>query len=174
MINADNGLALLDFRAAETTFQLLTQVASRAGEVILQTSRPKHYAIQAAMHHDYPGFYAQEIHQRESASYPPFRRMAHFLIESEDPEVAERSAVLLRRLVRESIELLHYDGLQILGPSPAVIRRIMKKYRWNIALLSRSSQRLNTLTRTARDAFQEASKSATVQLKVDLDPYGSF
>ena len=180
VINADTGLALPDFRAAETTFQLLTQVAGRAGrgdrpgEVFLQTYRPKHYAIQAAMHHDYPGFFAQEIHQRESASYPPFRRMAHFLIESEDPEAAERHAILLRRIVKESIEMLAFDGVQILGPSPAIIRRIMKKYRWNLALLSRSAQRLNTITRAARDAFQAASTSAKVQLKVDLDPYGSF
>jgi primosomal protein N' (replication factor Y) len=180
VINADTGLALPDFRAAETIFQLLTQVAGRAGrgdrpgEVYLQTYRPKHYAIQAAAQHDYARFFAQEINHRQSASYPPFRRMAHFLIESEDPEAAERHAVLLRKIVRELIAAMNFDGVEVLGPSPAVIRRINKKYRWNLGLLSRSAVRLNTLTRAARDGFHDAASGGKVQLKVDLDPYGSF
>ncbi|MBI2433312.1 MAG: primosomal protein N' [Candidatus Hydrogenedentes bacterium] len=180
VINADTGLAMPDFRAAENTFQLLTQVAGRAGrgdrpgEVFIQTYRPRHYAIQAAAQQDYAAFYAQEIYFRENASYPPFRRMAHFLLESLDPEAAERNAMLLRRIVREMIEALHFDGVEVLGPSPSVLRRINKKYRWNLGLLSRSAQRLNTLTRATREGFQTAAKTSKVQLKIDLDPYGTF
>ncbi len=180
VINADTGLALPDFRAAENTFQLLTQVAGRAGrgkrpgQVILQTYRPNHYAVQAAKEHDYAGFYAREIKTRESGSYPPFRRMASFSIECEDPLLAEKAAVFLRRITREQIEALGFRGVEILGPSPAVVRRVKKKYRWNLAVLSKSAQRLNTLTRAVRDVFNERATSGKVKLKVDLDPYGVF
>ena len=180
VINADTGLALPDFRAAENTFQLLTQVAGRAGrgdrpgQVILQTYRPKHYAVQAAKDHDYAGFYAREIETREGASYPPFRRMASLSIECEDPLLAEKAAVILRRMTQDQVNALGFRGVEILGPSPAVVRRVKKKYRWNLAVLSRSAQRLNTLTRAVRDAFNERATSGKVQLKVDLDPYGVF
>lgn len=180
VINADTGLALPDFRAAEQTFQLLTQVAGRAGrggqpgEVYIQTYRPRHYAIQAAAHHDYTGFYEQEIAFRQSAGYPPYRRMAHFTVESEDPLLAERAAVFLRQKAREALDTLGFTGIELLGPSPAAIRRVKRKYRWNLAALSRSVTRLNTLTRTVRDRFQEKSTGGKVLLKVDLDPYDTF
>jgi primosomal protein N' (replication factor Y) len=180
VINADTGLALPDFRAAEQTFQLLTQVAGRAGrgdrpgEVYVQTYRPKHYAIQAAAHHDFDTFYAQEIELRRSAGYPPCRRMANFAIESEDPMLAERHAVMLRRIVRELLQTEAFKGAELLGPAPAAIKRINKRYRWHLAVLSRSSQKVNNLTRTARDAFNAQCESSKVQLKIDLDPYGVF
>lgn len=177
VINADTGLALPDFRAAENTFQLLTQVAGRAGrgerpgEVFLQTYRPKHYAVQAALHHDYDAFYAHELAYRRSAGYPPFRRMANFLVESEDPQLAERHAVLLRRIVRETRETLGGNA-GVIGPAQAMIRRVKKKYRWNLALLSANSKYLNTLTRAVAEAFVEAAGTRRVQLKTDVDPYG--
>ncbi len=180
VINADTGLNMPDFRAAEQTFQLLTQVAGRAGrgdrpgEVYIQTFRPRHYAIQAAAHHDYTAFHAEELRHRQTAGYPPFRRMANFSIESEDPALAERHAVLLKRLAKEHIETLNLNGVEILGPAPALIRRVNKKYRWNLALLSRSAQRLNTLARALRDAFLAQAPAHKLQLKIDLDPYGSF
>lgn len=180
VINADTGLAIPDFRASEQTFQLLTQVAGRAGrgdrpgEVFLQTFRPRHYAIQAAAQHDYTAFHALEIEHRREAGYPPFRRMVNFAVESEDPLLAEREAGLLRRIAREQIESLGFKGAEILGPAPAAIKRVNKKYRWNLALLSRSSGRLNQLTRAVRDAFREKTVGDKVQLKVDLDPYGAY
>ncbi len=180
VINADTGLAVPDFRAAEQTFQLLTQVAGRAGrgdrsgEVYLQTYRPNHYAIQAAARHDYAAFHEREIEQRRKAGYPPFRRMANFAIESEDPELAARHAALLRRVARQCIESLEFKNTEILGPAPAAIKRVNKKYRWNLALLARSSGRLNRLTRAVRDAFLEQAVGNKVQLKVDLDPYGMY
>ena len=84
VINADTGLTLPDFRAAESTFNLLTQVGGRAGrgdlagEVIIQSFRPNHYAVLAAAEHDYHRFYADEIQHREAHGYPPFRRMGKF------------------------------------------------------------------------------------------------
>ena len=180
VINADAGLALPDFRAAEQAFQLLTQVGgragrgTRAGEVLIQTYRPKHYAIRAACGHDYSAFYREEIAYREGAGYPPFRRMVHFVIESEEPLLAERHAVLLHRIVRGEIEALGFRGIQLLGPAPATIKRVNRKYRWNLGALSRSAQRLNQLVRAVREAFQKKAEARKVQLKVDLDPYGMF
>jgi primosomal protein N' (replication factor Y) len=179
VINADTGLSVPDFRAAEQSFQLLTQVAGRAGRgdrpgtVIVQTYRPKHYAVLAAAQHDFPGFYAREIELRERVGYPPFRRMLNFGIESEDPLEAEKQMAALHRLARESRDALDFRGLELLGPSPATVRRVKKKYRWNLAALSSSPKRLNALARAVRTAF-EAQKPTGVQLKIDPDPYGMF
>ena len=167
------------FRAAENAFQLLTQVAGRAGRgelpgtVIIQTYRPRHYAVQAASKHDYASFYRQEIRQREKAGYPPFRRLVNFLLESEDPLEAERRVALLHRVVREQVDILGFRGVEILGPAPATIRRVKKKYRWNLGVFSKSAKRLNDLTRAVRADFTPRAGSK-VQLKVDLDPYGMF
>ncbi len=180
VINADSGLAFPDFRAAEQSFQLLTQVAGRAGraqrpgEVIVQTYRPHHYAIRAAAQHDYDGFYAREIAEREKAVYPPFRRMANLAVESEDPLLAERSAQQLQRIVSERVQALGFRGIEIVGPAPATIRRLKRKYRWNLGILSRSPKRLNKIARATREAFPKQARSSKVQLKIDLDPYGLF
>jgi primosomal protein N' (replication factor Y) len=180
IINADAGLALPDFRAAENTFQLLTQVSGRAGrgdiagEVIIQTYRPNHYAVQAAAKHDYDTFYAQEIKHREHAGYPPFRRMGNFAIESESPEDAERATMRLSRMVREKIAELAFTGMEVLGPAPATVKRVKKKYRWNLGVLSQSAKRVNTLARETRNAFEELEKGRDVVLKIDLDPYGVY
>jgi primosomal protein N' (replication factor Y) len=178
VINADTGLSHPDFRAPEFTFQLLTQVAGRAGrgdrpgQVIVQTFRPKHYAIQSAIEHDYEGFYAAEISHRNNAGYPPFRRMANLMVDSEEPELAERAALLLRRIVQHERESLGLRGVEIMGPAPAVVSRVKKRYRWHLALLSRSGQRLNRLARAVRKAFSDQQPGNKVQLKIDLDPYG--
>ncbi len=180
VINADAGLTLPDFRAAEQAFQLLTQVSGRAGrgdrpgQVFIQTYRPKHYAIQAAAAHDYEGFYKQEIAYRRDAGYPPFRRMVNFMIESGDPIRAQRESMRLRRIACEQIEALDYKGLALLGPAPASIRRVKKMYRWNFAIMSRSAARINAVARAVRDAFTTACPGNQVKLKIDLDPYGMF
>ncbi len=180
VVNADTGLTLPDFRAAEQGFQLLTQVAGRAGrgdlagEVIIQTFRPKHYAIVAAASHDYPAFYQQEIAHRESALYPPFRRMVNFSIESQDDELAERGMLGLHRIVRDQVGSDAFRGMEIMGPSPAAIKRVNKYYRWHLGVLSKSPKKLNALTRIAREAFLAANPRKKLQLKVDLDPYNIF
>lgn len=179
VLNADTGLCHPDFRAAENTFQLLTQVAGRAGrgdkpgEVLFQTYRPKHFAIQAAANHDYASFYAQEIRERESAGYPPFRRMANFVLASEDPHKAERGVARLHRLTREKMEALEFQGMEIIGPAPAIVRRVKKKFLWNMAVLSRSASRINRLVREVRIAFDAEYPARDVTLKADLDPQGS-
>lgn len=180
VIHADTGLAMPDFRAAETTFQLLTQVAGRAGRgdkpgrVIIQTFRPHHYAVQAAAQHDYAAFYEREIQERARAKYPPFRRMANLMVECEDPEEAGRLAGVLHRIAREQAAALGYEGIELLGPSPATIRRLKRMYRWNLGVLSKSPKRINTLCRATRDAYTARSDTAKSKLKIDLDPYGIY
>ncbi len=180
VVNADTGLSVPDFRAAEQTFQLLTQVAGRAGRgdkpgrVVVQTFRPNHYAVQCAAKHDFDAFFQREIAEREAAGYPPFRRMASFLLEAGDPHEAERGAALLARIAADQIGVHGFKGVERLGPAPAAVRRVMRKYRWHLALLSKSPARLNTLARAIRQAFAEQANAGRLQLKVDLDPYGMY
>jgi primosomal protein N' (replication factor Y) len=179
VINADTGLTLPDFRAAETGFQLLTQVAGRAGrgdipgKVYIQTYRPKHFAITHAAEHDYPGFFKKELEYRQQAAYPPFRRMMNLTVESEDLLQAEKYIARLHRIVRTQMDSLKFDGMELLGPAPATIHRLRNRYRWNLGILSKSTKRLNTLARAARTDFNTDSP-ANVLLKIDLDPYGMF
>ena len=181
VINADTGLRIPDFRAAEQTFQLLTQVAGRAGRgdrpgtVIIQTFRPNHYAVQAASHHDYAAFYAREIAERRGAAYPsPSAAWPTSPSKPRTPQHAQRAAALLHRIVREQIQAHSFRGVEVLGPSPASVYRVKKKYRWNLGLLSKSAKRLNILTRSTRDELAQRAPTSKIQLKVDLDPYGVF
>ncbi len=179
VLNADNGLAMPDFRAAENIFQLLTQVAGRAGrgerpgEVLIQTCRPNHYAILAAQHHDYAAFYRREIADRQRSGYPPFRRMVQFTIESEDESAAERAAMRLVGWAREALETQDLRAVELLGPAPATIYRVKTKYRWNLGAFCRSAKTLNALARQLRVQFDETIPKSVV-LKSDLDPYGLF
>jgi primosomal protein N' (replication factor Y) len=178
VVNADTGLTLPDFRAAESGFQLLTQVAGRAGRgdkpgiVLIQTYRPNHYAVQASSRHDYGAFYEQEIEYRRSAGYPPFRRMVNFCIESPEILDAEKGIAWLHRTVREQREALGLRSIELLGPAPAAIYRLNKKYRWNLGALCKSGKNLNILSRAVREVFEAPSRNTA--LKIDLDPYGLF
>ena len=179
VLHADTGLTLPDFRAAETGFQLLTQVAGRAGrgdtpgEVYIQTYRPNHFAITHAAEHDYAGFFAKEVEMRESAAYPPFRRMMNLAIEAEDLLMAEKSISQIHRLVCQHREAMDFMGMELLGPAPATIHRVRNRYRWNLGVLSKSGKRLNQLARAVRSDFNEQAPK-DVLLKIDLDPYGMF
>jgi len=180
VINGDTGLSVPDFRASEQTFQLLTQVAGRAGrgglpgEVMIQTFRPKHFAILCAADHDYLRFAANEMDARHKAGYPPFRRMANLMVESADPEIAERAVMHLHKMARHQIRKQELRGVDMLGPSPAVVSRVMGKYRWNFGLLVRGAPTLNALVRATREAFDEDRPPGTYTIRVDLDPYGAY
>jgi primosomal protein N' (replication factor Y) len=140
IILADVGLALPDYRATERTFQVLTQVAGRAGRsllggrVILQTFQPDHYVIQATAGHDYEAFYARELDYRRRLGYPPFADLARLEYRHADPQRAAQAAhELARRLSAE----LHTSGLratQMIGPAPCFFSRQAGLYRWQIIL----------------------------------------
>lgn len=142
VVAADTGLFLPDFRSGERTFQLLTQVAGRAGRsqrggrVIIQTYRPEHYVIQAAARHDYHGFYMRELAFRREHGYPPLRRMARLIywdkrLERVKQETKRMAAVLRHRLKEMGLEGL---GSSLLGPAPAFFERYRGYYRWQLLL----------------------------------------
>jgi primosomal protein N' (replication factor Y) len=137
VISADTALHLPDFRAAERTFQLLTQVAGRAGRsrrggrVLIQTYNPEHYAIEAASRHDYAGFYRQELSYRRQLGYPPHSRLIALRFSDRDPHRCRAEAERLGRwLAAES----HRLGLpaDLIGPAPCFFSRVLGRYRWQI------------------------------------------
>jgi primosomal protein N' (replication factor Y) len=177
VVSADTQMLLPDFRASERTFQLLTQVAGRAGrsslrgEVIIQTLQPSHPALQHVVRHDYTAFYSEEIAAREELAYPPFTRLVLFELKGpEEARVQREAAALASRLKDAGVQA------QILGPSPAVIPRIRNQFRWHVLLKNPrtgdpSGNRLRTEVRRALSSFSE-STSRTVTLTIDADPIG--
>ncbi|MCX6045516.1 MAG: primosomal protein N' [Chloroflexi bacterium] len=142
VIAADVGLYLPDFRSGERTFQLLTQVAGRAGRgqrggrVVIQSYRPEHYAIQAAAQHDYAAFYQHEIEFRREHSYPPARRLARLIYWDKKSEKAQTAAEELSAILRHRLHNMALEGkfAGVLGPAPAFFARYRGYYRWQILL----------------------------------------
>ena len=140
VVLADVSLQLPDYRAGERTFQLLTQVAGRAGrsplggKVILQTFQPDHYAIRAAAGHDYAAFYRQEINYRKQIQYPPFTRLVRLELRNSDMARVEAEAQAMARQVQGWIKEGHYRGTEIIGPVPCFFGRQNNIYRWQIIL----------------------------------------
>ncbi len=140
VILADVGLSMPDYRAAERTFQLLMQVAGRAGrsplggKVVLQTFKPDLYPIQAAAFHDYDAFYQRELAYRRQIGYPPFSRLVRLETRSEDPAEAEASARAAAIQVRGWIEEGHFDATELIGPVPCYYSRVDGLYRWQVIL----------------------------------------
>jgi primosomal protein N' (replication factor Y) len=145
VISVDIGLGLPDFRSAERTFQILTQVAGRAGRgnlrgrVLIQTYYPEHYALRHACRQDYAGFYDEEIRFRKQLSYPPFVVLASILVKNRDEATALRNA----NIVRNSLDAANADkGCRILGAAPASIARLKNEYRMQILIKSASRKAL--------------------------------
>jgi primosomal protein N' (replication factor Y) len=138
VISADVGLGLPDYRATERTFQLLTQVAGRAGRgllggrVVLQTYRPEHYVIQAASQHDYAGFYQREIAYRKDLGLPPFRRVMRLLYRHADYSRAEAEANVVAAQLRLRVKDGKLLNTDIAGPAPAFFGRLAGEHRWQI------------------------------------------
>ncbi len=148
VISADVSLGLPDFRTGERAFQVLAQVAGRAGRglrggrVIIQTYQPEHYAIQAAAEHDFTGFYIEEIRFRTQHSLPPFRRMAKLVIADPVNERAENQARQLAKGLRIHIREKALGATELLGPVPPFFGRIDGRYRWQIIIRSPDPNRL--------------------------------
>ena len=170
VVSADVGLGLPDFRAAERTFQLLTQVAGRAGRgslpgiVLIQTINPDHYAIRMAAAQDYLTFYEKELQFRRMMHYPPFSAMANILVRSEQQEQA----------MRLSTELGHFltpapEKIKILGPAEAPVTRLKNEYRYQFLIKAASRTALNEMLRRAQTFARERKWSATA-LVIDVDP----
>ena len=140
VINADTGLNLPDFRAGERIFQLLSQVAGRAGrgplggQVIIQTYSPEHYAIQAAAKHDYVLFYNKEIDYRRQLHNPPFSRLASLTYTHPNDALCQRETERMKRLLASEIASKGIADLSIIGPAPAFIHRLRGRFRWQLIL----------------------------------------
>jgi primosomal protein N' (replication factor Y) (superfamily II helicase) len=170
VIGADMALGLPDFRAAERTFQLLTQVAGRAGrgqspgKVVLQTYFQEHYAVQFAARHDFAGFYEKELQFRAWMHYPPYSAIANVLIRSEKLDEALTWSGELGRW----FEKTRHEGIRVLGPAAAPITRLKRDYRYHFILKSPSREKMNALLR-AMLAEAAARKIPRTQVIVDVD-----
>jgi primosomal protein N' (replication factor Y) len=170
VVGADMALGLPDFRAAERTFQLLTQVAGRAGrgqspgKVVLQTYFQDHYAVQFAARHDFAGFYEKELQFRAWMHYPPYNAIANVLIRSENLDDALTWSGQLGRW----FEKTRHEGIRVLGPAAAPITRLKRDYRYHFILKSPSREKMNALLR-AMLAEAAARKIPRTQVVVDVD-----
>ena len=170
VVGADMALGMPDFRAAERTFQLLTQVAGRAGrggthgKVVLQTYFPDHYAVQFAANHDFAGFYEKELRFRSWMHYPPYSALANVLVRSSKLDEALQWSGTLGKW----FERTRHEGIRVLGPAAAPILRLKQDYRYHFILKSASREKLNTLLRTML-AYAAQQKIPRAQVIVDVD-----
>lgn len=171
---ADGGLNIPDFRAAEKTFQLITQVTGRAGRgdepgrVIIQTMRPDHYSIRFAQQHQYEELYQHELQIRRSPAFPPFVRLVALHIQGEKEadvrKTAENIADFCRRETRK-----RKAGIEILGPAPAPLEKLNRNYRWQVLLKAADLDELHMICRHVRDNRQELAQG-TSRIAIDVDP----
>jgi primosomal protein N' (replication factor Y) len=170
VVSADVGLGLPDFRAAERTFQLLTQAAGRAGRgdlpgiVLIQTINPEHYAIRYASEQNYDGFYEKEIQFRKLMRYPPFAALANILVRSQKQEDALEMSTELGRMLDPAPE-----GLKILGPAEAPVPKLKSEFRYQLLIKAVDRKRLNETLRELR-RFTEERRWSPTALVIDVDP----
>jgi primosomal protein N' (replication factor Y) len=170
VVGADSALGMPDFRAAERTFQLLTQVAGRAGrgqspgKVILQTYFQDHYAVQYAAHHDFAGFYEKELRFRSWMHYPPYSALANVLVRSNQLDEALQWSGTLGKWFEQT----RHEGVRVLGPASAPIMRLKRDYRYHFLLKSPSREKLNATLR-AMLAYAAKQKIPRTQVIVDVD-----
>jgi len=173
---ADLSLNLPDFRAAERTFQLLSQVAGRSGRgddpgrVIVQTYAPDHYALKYLVAHDYQGFFAAESELRRALNYPPHGRLVHLRLDGPKVAAVEQQAQRLAAALRRSLARPAgcREPIEVLGPAPSPIEKLRNRFRWQILLKGKQSSALLDLARQARALVP---RSRAVRLHIDVDPY---
>ncbi|HUT93673.1 MAG TPA: primosomal protein N' [Thermoguttaceae bacterium] len=172
VINADTALHLPDFRAAERTFQLVTQVAGRTGRgekggrVLVQTFNPEHPAIQAAVRHDYVAFARAEVPIRKTYSYPPFSRMIRLVIRGPAEKATAQFAAHVSELLRAALDR-HRAQARVLGPAPCPFSKLRGKYRFQIQIQGPDGEKLRTCV---REATAELKRPEEIQWIVDVDP----
>jgi primosomal protein N' (replication factor Y) (superfamily II helicase) len=179
VLDADVALHLPDFRAAERTYQLLVQVAGRAGrgpvagEVFVQTCTPEHPAIVAAALNDERLFLDHELEQRREAGYPPFRRLATVLFSGRDEDAVEAAATRLRATLEGPAA---EAGVEVLGPAPQALARLKGRHRWHLLLKATHATKLRAMVALALDRADEArrgtraERGSGVTVMADVDP----
>jgi primosomal protein N' (replication factor Y) len=169
VVSADVGLGVADFRAAERTFQLLTQVAGRAGrgeepgEAIVQTLYPGHYSILHACRQDYEAFFAEELRYRKTMRYPPLTALVNLVVRAADARAALSDGATLAQHLRPRAAAGHF---RVLGPAPAAVAKLRGEYRAQIFL--KGSHR--TAMREAVQAALAAQPEMRRRVAIDIDP----
>jgi primosomal protein N' (replication factor Y) len=172
VIAADVSLNIPDFRAAERTFQLLTQVSGRGGRgdqpgrVVIQTFNPGHYAVRRAQEHDYAGFYADEIPLRRQFCYPPFSRLIALHFSSLKREEGKKAVAKIGARARELSRTLAGGKADVIGPAESPLARIRGRYRWQLLLRGKQSGLLHLLTQR----LLEGAEHHGLDIQVDVDP----
>jgi len=174
VINADVGMNLPDFRASERTFQLLTQVAGRAGrgarsgQVLVQTALPGHYAVRRALEHDYLGFAERELEERREPGYPPHARLANVVISGTEEVKVQEAAEALARWTAGAVRAHGAGTVTMLGPAPCAIDRIRDRWRWHFLLRSGSARGLGAVCRALYE--EHGTGTGAIRVTVDRDP----
>ena len=172
VLNADVGLNFPGYRAAERTFQLLAQVAGRAGrgerpgEVYIQTYNPEHYAIRAAAQHSYEGFFQHELRQRREPPYPPFAYLVDVIASNEDEQAAYQMTQRAMDVVKHVI-MSKGMNVTVLGPAPCLVPKLRGMYRYHFLLRGRSRQQLMIVM---SDALEQMDKALKRLIIGDVDP----
>lgn len=170
---ADLTLNIPDFKSGERAFQLITQVAGRAGrgeqpgKVVIQTYNPEHYSITASQHQDYNEFFSREIEMRKAFEYPPFSDIVNILVSSKDENEAIRVINDITANIRQCLNDTGIDA-DVLGPIPAPISKINTYYRWQTIIKGSADDSLKKCVKSAANASYV--KSSTVRINVDVNP----
>ena len=170
VLAADLSLNMPDYRASEKTFQLITQVAGRAGrgdkpgEVIIQSYSPDNFAITSAQAHDYDGFYQKEVEMREVLNNPPFSSLFYVVFTSENEELLIKNTQYIGGLLRK--HLTKYDNIILLGPSPCIISKIKSNYRWQVLIKGEIHEETAL---EIKNLIQNEMKSIYKEMKVSMD-----
>jgi primosomal protein N' (replication factor Y) len=171
VVDADTGLYLPDFRSAERTFQLIAQVAGRAGRgpkggrVVVQTRNPDHYALVTAARHDAEGFLAAELAQRLDPPYPPLAALVNLVASGEEETVVADSAAEVAEWCTSLVEHQHL-AVDVLGPAPCALSRIKARWRWHVVLRGAPEP----LGRIVRYAATRLPQPGGVRVTIDRDP----
>ncbi len=173
IIWADTGLTLPDYKAAERTFQLLSQVTGRAGRgekpgrVIIQTFQPDHYAVVAAKEHDYQSFYDRDVSLRHALNYPPYSRLVNVKFSGDREELVSQAALECAALARKS---KNAASVEILGPAPAPLSKLRNRYRWQLLLKGQDLPSLTGLGHLLRTSPPAQVRNNKVRMTLDIDP----
>ena len=176
VVHADLALNIPDFRSCERAFQLMTQVAGRAGrgkvpgKVIIQTNNPEHYMFEFVQEHDVNAFHEKELKLRKQLNYPPFTRLVAIEITSDNESLGQSTVEKLgRTLTRQTT---HKKGVEVLGPSKAALYQIQNKFRWHLILRGQNMQTLQEILTDCQELkdFKSAS-SGKFKISIDVDPF---
>jgi primosomal protein N' (replication factor Y) len=176
VVSADFALFLPDFRSSERTYQLLTQVAGRAGrgstagEVIVQSFMPHHYAIDCAARLAETEFYERELRLRELTRFPPFSRLAAVILSGHEEKAVREHAYALAGILKRLVYRAEHKVVKVLGPTPAPIARLDSQYRWRLLLRGAKVRPMHEVLRAGLHEFARDHKKGRVSLTVDVDP----